>query len=286
MIMQVMSMRATVQRRAFPMLEGFVLRALVGGVGIALVAGPLGCFVVWRRMAYFGSSIAHGALLGVALGLLFDLDLTPAVLGVSILLAGLLMLLERQRMLATDTLLGILAHAALAFGLIALAFMEGVRVDLMAYLFGDVLSIGWIDIAWIYGGGALALAALAGVWTPLLAATLNEELARAEGLPVGRARIVLMLLIALVVAISMKIVGVLLIVSLLIIPAAAARGFSRTPEAMAVLAAVFGVLAVLGGIAASMAWDWPAGPAIVAAATVIFVLSLAASAGLRVAERS
>jgi len=265
--------------------ENFVLRALVGGIGIALVTGPLGCFVVWRRMAYFGSSIAHGALLGVALGLLFGLGLTPAVLAVSVVLALLLILLQRQRLLATDTLLGILAHAALAFGLIALALMEGVRVDLMAYLFGDVLSIGWADIAWIYGGGALALAALAYVWTPLLAATLNEELARAEGHPVGRARIVLMLLIALVVAIAMKIVGVLLIVSLLIIPAAAARGFARTPEAMALLAAGVGVFAVLGGIAASMAWDWPAGPAIVAAATMLFLASLVAGAGRRAVER-
>ncbi|MDH3232153.1 MAG: metal ABC transporter permease [Alphaproteobacteria bacterium] len=265
--------------------ESFVLRALVGGIGIALVTGPLGCFVVWRRMAYFGSSIAHGALLGVALGLLFGIGLTPAVLAVSVVLAVLLVVLQRQRLLATDTLLGILAHAALAFGLIALALMEGVRVDLMAYLFGDVLSIGWIDIAWIYGGGVLALAALAYVWTPLLAATLNEELARAEGLPVGRARIVLMLLIALVVAIAMKIVGVLLIVSLLIIPAAAARGFARTPEAMAVLAAGVGVLAVLGGIAASMAWDWPAGPAIVAAATVLFLVSLVMGGARRAAEK-
>jgi zinc transport system permease protein len=267
------------------MLEGFVLRALVGGIGIALVAGPLGCFVVWRRMAYFGSSIAHGALLGVALGIILDLGLTPAVLVISVALAALLVLLQRQRLLATDTLLGILAHAALAFGLIALASMEGVRVDLMAYLFGDVLSIGWADIAWIYGGGAAALAALAAVWTPLLAATLNEDLARAEGQPVGRARLVLMLLIALVVAIAIKIVGVLLIVSLLIIPAAAARNFARTPETMAVLAAVNGVLAVFGGIAASMAWDWPAGPAIVAAATLLFALALAVAAGRRVVER-
>jgi len=266
------------------MLEGFILRAVLGGIGIALVAGPLGCFVVWRRMAYFGSSIAHGALLGVALGLLFGLGLTPAVLVVSVVLALLLVLLQRQRLLAADTLLGILAHAALALGLIALALMQGVRVDLMAYLFGDVLSIGWADIAWICGGGALALAALAYVWTPLLAATLSEELARAEGLPVARARMVLMLLIALVVAIAMKIVGVLLIVSLLIIPAAAARSFARTPEAMAALAALMGVLSVIGGIAASMAWDWPAGPAIVAAATLLFVASLGAGAGRRTAQ--
>jgi len=268
------------------MLESFVLRALIGGAGIALVAGPLGCFVVWRRMAYFGASIAHGALLGVALGLLLDVGLTVAVLGVSLLLAFCLVLLQFQRTLATDTLLGILAHAALAFGLIALAGLEGQRVDLMAYLFGDVLSIDWIDIAWIFGGGALTLALLSLIWTPLLSATVNEDLARAEGQPVGLARIVLMLLIAIVVAIAMKIVGVLLIVSLLIIPAAAARGFARTPEAMALFAALAGLLAVLGGIAASMAWDWPAGPAIVAAATGLFAISLVFGAVRRVAVRA
>ena len=265
------------------MLENFILRALIGGVGIALVAGPLGCFVVWRRMAYFGASIAHGALLGVAVGLLLDVGLTTAVLVVSMLLALCLVLLQFQRALATDTLLGILAHAALAFGLIALAGLEGQRVDLMAYLFGDVLSINWTDIAWIYGGGALTLGVLAMVWTPLLAATVNEDLARAEGQPVGLARVLLMVLIALVVAIALKIVGVLLIVSLLIIPAATARSVSPTPEAMALFAAIAGLISVFGGIAASMAWDWPAGPAIVAAATCLFVVSLAVGALRRIA---
>ena len=246
------------------------MRALAGGIGVALVAGPLGCFIIWRRMAYFGAAVSHGALLGVAVGLFFGVSVSVGVAGVCLLLAGALALLQRQRSLATDTLLGILAHAALAFGLIALGFIEGVRVDLLAYLFGDVLSVGYGDLIGIYGGGAVVLACLAWIWRPLLAITVDEELARAEGVAVGWVRLILMVLVALTVAIAMKIVGVLLIVSLLIIPPASARAFARSPEAMAVIAAGLGILAVIGGLGASLAWNTPAGPSIVAAATVLF----------------
>ena len=205
------------------------MRALAGGIGVALVAGPLGCFIIWRRMAYFGAAVSHGALLGVAVGLFFGVSVSVGVAGVCLLLAGALALLQRQRTLATDTLLGILAHAALAFGLIALGFIEGVRVDLLAYLFGDVLSVGYGDLIGIYGGGAVVLVCLAWIWRPLLAITVDEELARAEGVAVGWVRLILMVLVALTVAIAMKIVGVLLIVSLLIIPPASARAFARSP---------------------------------------------------------
>ena len=252
------------------MIEGFLVRALAGGIGVALVAGPLGCFVVWRRMAYFGAAVSHGALLGVAVGLFFGISVSVGVAGVCLLLAGAVAVLQRQRNLAGDTLLGILAHAALAFGLIALGFIEGVRVDLLAYLFGDVLSVSPGDLIGIYGGGAVVLACLAWIWRPLLAITVDEELARAEGVAVGWVRLILMVLVALTVAIAMKIVGVLLIVSLLIIPPASARAFARSPEAMAVIAACLGVLAVVGGLGASLAWNTPAGPSIVAAATVLF----------------
>ena len=255
------------------MVEGFILRAVAGGIGVALVAGPLGCFVVWRRMAYFGAAVSHGALLGVAVGLVSGIGVWAGVAAICLLFAGALTILQRQRKLATDTLLGILAHAALAFGLIALAFIKGVRIDLLAYLFGDVLSVNFGDLAGIYGGGALVAACLAWIWRPLLSATVDEGLARAEGAPVERVRLILMLLIALTVALAMKIVGVLLIISLLIIPPASARTFARSPEAMAVIAAGLGVLAVIGGLGASLLWNAPAGPSIVAAATLIFVVA-------------
>ncbi len=255
------------------MIEEFLLRALVAGVGVAAVAGPLGCFVVWRRMAYFGATLAHGALLGVALGLLIGVDPVFGIAASSVLIALIVTGLQRQRTIGGDTLLGILAHAGLALGLVALAFMSGVRIDLMAYLFGDVLAVTWIDILWIYLGGTAVLAALALIWNSLLAITLNEELARAEGVAVVPLQLAFMLILAVVIAIAMKVVGVLLIVSLLIIPAAAARPFARTPEQMAALAAIVGALSVAAGLFASLQWDTPAGPSIVVAATAIFATS-------------
>lgn len=257
------------------MLDDFLVRALVGGIGVAIVAGPLGCFVVWRRMAFFGSALAHSALLGVALGALLAVDFNLATAAVCILFALLLALLQEQRLLATDSILGILAHASLALGLVVLAFVETVRVDLMGYLFGDVLAVTRPDLAWIWGGGLLVGLVLARLWPALISMTLNEELAQAEGVAVGRVRLAFMLLLAIAVAIGMKIVGILLIVSLLVIPAAAARAFARTPEQMALGAAVMGALAVAGGIGASLRFDTPSGASIVMAATALFALSLA-----------
>lgn len=257
------------------MLDDFIWRALLGGLGVALAAGPLGAFVVWRRMAYFGDTLAHSGLLGVAVGVLAGVDEGLGVLAVCLATALLLVLLERSRRLATDTLLGILAHSALSLGLVGLALLETVRVDLSSYLFGDILAVGMRDLAWIWGGGLAALALLAAIWRPLLAATVHEELARVEGVPVFAVRLAFMLLIALVVAVAMKVVGVLLITSLLIIPAATARHFARSPERMAVLGSGFGALAVGGGLAASLHLDTPTGPSIVVCAALLFALAFA-----------
>jgi zinc transport system permease protein len=253
----------------------FLLRALLGGVGVAAVAAPLGCFVLWRRMAFFGDALGHGALLGVALGFFLGVRPELGVLASSIAFALVLVLLLRQRRLGGDATLAILSYGALALGFVVIGLMPGLRVDLTAYLFGDILAIGPVDLAWIYGGGALVLGVLAWIWRPLLSATLNEELAAAEGLPVERLALALMLLVAASVAIAMKIVGILLITALMILPAAAARRFARTPEAMAVLAAVFGAGAVGAGLGASLAWDTPAGPSIVVAGAVIYATCLA-----------
>jgi zinc transport system permease protein len=260
------------------MIDDFMVRALAAGIGVALVAAPLGCFVVWRRMAYFGATLAHSALLGVALGLMLNLDLTLGVVVSSVAVTLLVALFQRQSIIGSDTLLGILAHSGLALGLVALSFLHGVRVDLMAYLFGDVLAVSTAEIAWIYGGGVLVLGTLALIWRPLLSLTIHEELARAEGVPALRVQIAFMLTLAVAVAIAMKVVGVLLIISLLIIPAAAARGVSRTPEQMAVLASIVGIVSVIGGLFASLRWDTPSGPSIVVAATVLFALGLSLAA--------
>ncbi|MBD3738337.1 MAG: zinc ABC transporter permease subunit ZnuB [Pseudomonas balearica] len=253
----------------------FLLHALLAGLALALVAGPLGSFVVWRRMAYFGDTLSHAALFGVALGLMLDVNLTLAVTVGCVLLALLLVTLQQRQPLASDTLLGILAHSTLSLGLVSLSFMDDVRIDLMGYLFGDLLSVGSADLAWIVGGSALVLLLLVPLWRPLLAITVHEELAKVEGLPVAAIRLALMLLIAVIIAVAMKIVGVLLITSLLIIPAAAAQRHARTPEQMALGASVLGIVAVCLGLTLSWFEDTPAGPSIVVSAAALFLLSFA-----------
>lgn len=256
------------------MLDDFFVRALIAGIGIAVMAGPLGCFVIWRRMAYFGDTMAHSALLGVALSLLLDLNLMVAVFIVAAAVSVLLLFLQRRGALSTDALLGILSHSALSIGLVIVAFMTWVRIDLVGFLFGDILAVSESDIDIIWGGGILVIFAIVYLWRPLLASTVNPELAEAEGMRPERARLFFMLLMALVIAIAMKIVGILLITSLLIIPAATARRFATSPEVMAVLASVIGALAVTGGLFGSLHWDTPSGPSIVVAALALFVLSL------------
>ncbi|MCR4266112.1 iron chelate uptake ABC transporter family permease subunit [Nitratireductor sp. ZSWI3] len=259
------------------MLDDFFTRALIAGIGLALVTGPLGCFVVWRRMAYFGDTMAHSALLGVALSLVMQINLMIGVFLVAALASLALLFLEKRGALSTDALLGILSHSTLALGLVMVAFMTWVRVDLMGFLFGDILAVSKLDIALIYGGGAAVLVLLVALWRPLLAATVNTDIAQAEGLNPERSRFVFMLLMAAVIAIAMKLVGILLITALLIIPAATARRFADGPETMAVLAALIGAASVVAGLAGSLEFDTPSGPSIVVAALLFFVLSLAPS---------
>ena len=256
------------------MLDDFFIRAIVGGIGVAVVAGPLGCFVIWRRLAYFGDTLSHSALLGVALALLLELNITFTVFCISVVVAMLLMLLQRRASLSSDALLGLLAHSALAVGLVVLAFMTWVRVDLMGFLFGDILAITRADLMMIWFGGVAVLIALIKIWRPLFAATVSYELATAEGTRPDFANIVFTVLLAAVIAVSMKIVGVLLITALLIIPAAAARRFSKSPEQMALIAIIIGICSVWLGLWGSLEWDTPAGPSIVVAALVCFILSI------------
>ncbi len=249
----------------------FLLFALLGGLGVALVTGPLGAFVVWRRMSYFGDSLAHSALLGVSIGIFFELNLNIAIILCCLLLAVVLVAMQKQQFIATDTLLGIMAHSSLSLGLVTISFIEDARIDLMAFLFGDLLAILPEDLWWILVGGGVVLVVLYYFWPQMIAMTINEELAAVEGVPVAKMRLLLMLMIALVIAVAMKIVGVLLITSLLIIPAASARPLSRSPEQMALLASLLGCIAVVAGLLASFEFDTPAGPSVVVAAMTIFI---------------
>ncbi len=259
------------------MLDDFLIRAALAGLGVAMAAAPLGCFVVWRRMAYFGEATAHAAILGVALALALGLPLLPAVLAAALIMAGAVSALTGHGY-AMDTILGVLAHSALAIGLVAVALLGDVRLDLMAFLFGDILAVDRGDLTMIWGGALAVLALMGWRWSALLTATLNPDLARAGGLDPRREDFAMTLALAAVVAVAIKVVGVLLIAALLVIPAAAARPLSRTPEAMALGAALIGRAAVLGGLWAALLLDTPAGPSIVCTAALLFAATTLAAA--------
>ena len=254
-------------------MDDFIIRALLGGIGVAIVAGPLGAFLVWRKMAFFGETLSHSALLGVALGFLLGVNINIGIFAVCIVVAVLLVTMARSTGLPNDTLLGILAHASLALGLITISFLETQRIDLMTYLLGDVLSTTVFDIILIYVSSIVIIVVLTVLWRPLLSIMVDEELALVEGIPVKAINLIFMLLLATVVALAMKVVGILLVTSLIIIPAATARQFSTTPEQMAMLAALGGCLSVAFGLWGSMQFDTPSGPSIVSAAFVLFVVS-------------
>ena len=259
-------------------MDEIIWRAILASLAVAIVAGPVGCFIVWRRMAFFGHAVSHAALLGVAIGLALGINLMLGVVATGLAVALLLVGLETRRILATDTLIGILGHASLAAGLIALAYMPQVRMDLMSYLFGDVLAISAMHLKVMGGVAFVALGIMAVIWKPLLSITVHTDLARVEGVPTFLVRVAYMLTVALVIAAGMQIVGVLLTISLLIIPAAAARPLAKDPIIMAVLATLIAILACGAGLIASFAFDAPAGPAIVIAASLIFVLTFFATA--------
>ena len=254
------------------LLDSFLARATLAGIGTALAAAPLGCFIVWRRMAYFGDATAHASILGVALALALDVPVFGGVLLAALAMATLVSVLA-GRGFAMDTLLGVMAHSSLAFGLVAVSFLDGVRVGLSAYLFGDILAVGRVDIALIWGGAVLVLALIWWRWSAILTATLNPDLAHAAGIDPRREQLVLTLALAIVVAVAIKVVGILLIVALLLVPAAAARPFARTPEGMAIVAAGIGVVSAAGGMQFAYILDTPTGPTIVCVAAILFLIS-------------
>lgn len=253
--------------------DPLMIRAILGGIGIALIAGPLGCFVVWRRMAYLGDAIAHSSLLGIALGAALGIGMNAGSFIVGLGFAVLIVVLRRTHIFAADTMLGILAHAALSLGLIIMSLMPTLRPNLFHYLFGDVLAIGTLDLLWIYGGAIGIGIMFIYLWQSLLLTTLHEDLAKAEGIATERIHFMMMLILTLVIAIALRIVGALLITSLLIIPAATARRFACSPMQMVLLSMLCGMIAVLLGLIESVFWNLPAGPAISATSVGLFAVS-------------
>ena len=256
------------------MFDDFIIRAFAAGIGLALITGPLGCFIIWRRLSYFGDTIAHSALLGVVIAYAMNFNLIIAVFAVSCFIALSLLFLQKRTNLPDDALLGLLAHSVLAIGLVLLGILSFIRIDLMGLLFGDILSVNITDVLFVWIGGSIVLIVLILIWRPLFAATVNLELAKAEGLNADLANAIFTILIASVIAISIKIVGILLITGLLIIPAAASRNLSSTPIQMAIISSVIGLVSVVLGLQTSMIWNSPTGPTILAIALGVFILTL------------
>ena len=256
------------------MFEDFLFRAFIAGIGLALITGPLGCFIVWRRLSYFGDTLSHSALLGVVIAYALSLNLIFSVFLISAIISLSLLYLQKRTFLPNDALLGLLAHSVLAIGLVLLGLLSFIRIDLMGLLFGDILSVNFQDILIIWIGGCIVLILLILIWRPLFAGTVNLEIAKAEGLNPELANTIFTLLIAGVIAISIKIVGILLITGLLIIPAAASRNLSSTPIQMAIISSVIGLMSVVLGLFSSITWNTSTGPTILSLALVIFILTL------------
>jgi len=257
------------------MLDPIILTALAAGGMLSLLIGPLGCFVVWRQMAYFGDAIAHAALLGVALALVTSLPFTPAILLVALGVAATLTFWMRDTRFHADTLLGFLAHGTLALGLLIVALSGRTQVDINAFLFGDILTLGADDLLAVGVLVVLGLAVLLTQWRGLVLSTLEPNLAQVEGYAVMKLNHLLVAVLAATIAVAIKLVGVLLITALLIMPAAAARPLARTPVGMACLSVLMSFLAIALGIAASLPIDAPTGPMIVVVAMLLCLASLA-----------
>ncbi|MDC0231781.1 metal ABC transporter permease [Pelagibacteraceae bacterium] len=256
------------------MFDDFFIRALVAGLGVALVTGPLGCFIIWRRLSFFGDTLAHSALLGVTLAFSFDINIAFSVFIISSAIALILLKLQKTTNLPGDALLGLLAHSSLAVGLVVIGFLSFIRFDIMGLLFGDILAVTENDLIIIWVGGAIILFVLKLIWKPLFASTVNYELAEAEGMKPERVNAIFTILMAAIIAISIKMVGLLLITGMLIIPAAMARNISNNPKQMVLFSIIGGLLSVVMGLFGSLEINTPSGPSIITAGLILFILSL------------
>lgn len=267
------------------MLDDFFVRAMIAGIGVACFAGPVGCVMVWRRLAYFGETIAHSSLLGLAVAIILDFNLVIGIFVSATVVVVILYFLDKRSGIPTDSILGLLAHGGLAVGLVVLAFVPGIRINIQALLFGDILAVSRLDLLQVWVGGFLALAVLCWLWQPLLISTISTDLAQVESMRPNRTKFLFGLLVAAIIAVAIKIVGVLLIVALLVIPAVSARRFASTPELMALGATIVGVLSVIAGLLSSLHFDTPSGPSIVVVATLCFIVSRLVAQLVRVSQK-
>ncbi|MBX7146680.1 MAG: metal ABC transporter permease [Alphaproteobacteria bacterium] len=253
-------------------MESFILYALVAGIGVALLSGPLGCFLIWQRLAFFSDTLAHSALLGIGISLWFHLNPLWGIFLVTLIIAFLLTITRHKKILIHDGFLNLLSTTSLSLGLILISVNPGVQSNLMTYLFGDILTITFKDIILIYCMGGIFLTVIWIFWRPLLAVTVDPDLAVIHKIPIIKIRLLFMVMIAITIAVAIQIMGIILITALFIIPAMVARYFSSSPEKMVLLATLIGIFVVIGGLILSFYLDWPAAPSMVLMATTFFAV--------------
>ncbi|MDA9807692.1 metal ABC transporter permease [Alphaproteobacteria bacterium] len=254
------------------MSDPFIIRAVLAGIAVALISGLVGCFVVWRRMSYYGESIAHSSLLGVGLGILLGTGINFGVIIICLLFGILFLWLQQSKILSTDTLLGVLAHLALSIGIIVIS-LNRIKIDIEAFLFGDILTVSSSDLWIMYLGVGITILLILINWSSLLLVTIDEDLARAEGINPIYINLLLTIVLTIVVAVSLQIIGLLLITAMLIIPAATSRRLANSPGQMALIATLVGIISVISGIFLSVELDAPSGPSIVVISAILFFLS-------------
>ena len=252
--------------------DPFILRGILAGIAVALISGLVGCFVVWKRMSYYGESIAHSSLLGVAFAILMGVSINLGVVFTCLLFGILFLWLQHSKVLSSDTLLGVLAHLALALGIIVIS-LNKIKIDIHAFLFGDILTVSSSDLWGMYLGVLIAVFLICYNWSSLLLVTIDEDLAKAEGVNTLNINLLFTFILTIVVAISIQIIGLLLITAMLIIPAAASRRLANSPETMALVATFIGIVSVILGVMLSVEIDAPSGPSIVLVSAILFFLS-------------
>ena len=256
--------------------EAFMQRALLAALFLCPLCALLGVFVTARRMAFFGETIAHGALAGVAIGIGLGLaSTTPTVIFFSFLMAITLLWLKEKTELMTDSIMALLLSSSISIGVIAMGLMRGnYQGEVHRILFGDILAVGTQDVilagAMFFGIGGWVFYQL----SPLTLITVQEDLAHTSSVRVRRMNYLFILALTLTVAMSVRLVGILLVTPMLVIPAAAARNISRNLRQQILASLLTAVIAGLFGITLSYELDVPCGPTIVLTCTSLFALTL------------
>ena len=256
------------------LLDDFLVRSLVAGAMMVSIAAPIGCLMVWQRLAFLGDTLGHAAVMGVGLGLLLQLPTMFGVLGVVMLIVISLSQVANFNSALSETTLAIISHTGLAAGLILLGVLPSNTVSLEAILFGDLLAVTLVDLGMILVTTLILVFFLRRHWRSFVAVSVSREIAQAEGIEVRKIQFLMYLMIALLVAVMMKVMGVLLIAAMLVIPTSAARILSNSPERMVVYSALYGIASLSGGVLSSFQFDWQTGPAIVLSATVLLLVTL------------